>query len=188
MRFRKTIKKKIKAVSVVILEILEDLADLNNAFLLSAGSTRLFHQKLRENMITKDRASDQLEYLERIGYIERVKEKKSYSVKLTLKGKIKLLENSTERKTDGKWRMISFDIPEELRNNRNRFRSAIKRIGFRQVQQSLWACPFTKADQIEKIINYYEVNDYVAYLIIEKTDIEKYLRKIFKDELQIHKN
>lgn len=185
MRFKKNIKRKIKTVSLLLLEILEDLADFGDAFLFSARSTKLFHQKLRENRIARDRASDQLEYLERVGYIERAKNNKSFSVKLTIKGKIKLLENSDERKIDGKWRMISFDIPEELRNNRNRFRSAIKRIGFRQVQQSLWACPFVKADKIEKIIKYYKVNNYVAYLIIEKTDIEKHLKKIFKDELKI---
>lgn len=184
MRLKKTIKKKIKAVSIVLLDILENLADVSDAFIFSAGSTKLFHQKLRENGIARDRASDQLEYLERVGYIERVKDKKSYSVKLTLKGKIKLLENSDEKKIDGRWRMISFDIPEELRNNRNRFRSAIKRIGFRRVQQSLWACPFVRADQIEKLIKYYKVDDYVAYLIIDKTDIEKHLQKIFKDELK----
>ena len=184
MRLKKTIKKKIKAVSVVLLDILENLADVGDAFIFSARSTKLFHQKLRENRIARDRVSNQLEYLERVGYIERVRDKKTHSVKLTLKGKIKLLENSDERKIDGRWRMISFDIPEELRNNRNRFRSALKRICFRQVQQSLWTCPFVKADQIEKIIYYYKVSDYVAYLIVEKTDIEKYLQKIFKDELK----
>lgn len=180
-------KQAVKNLSLKILEILEYYADVTDAFIFSARSTKLFYQRLKENKIAREKISRQFNYLKKQGYIEYSKEKNYASVKLTLKGKIKLLENSNENKIDGKWRMLSFDIPEEIRRTRNQFRSAIKRVGFRQVQQSLWACPFIKADQISKIISYYKVEKYVAYLIVEKTDIDEYLREIFRDELNYKK-
>ena len=180
----KKTKKIVKNLSLTVLEILGGLADVTDAFIFSARSTKLFNQRLKQNRIEREKISRQLIYLRNRGYIEYSREKKYTSVKLTLKGKIKLLENSNENKIDGKWRMLSFDIPEEIRRTRNQFRCAIKRIGFRQVQQSLWACPFVRSDQISKIIDYYKVNKYVAYLIVEKTDIEDHLCKIFEDGLK----
>ncbi|MBU2595612.1 hypothetical protein KJ713_02145 [Patescibacteria group bacterium] len=183
MRLKK-IKKTYKTISANLLDVLSDIFDITDAFIFSSRSTKLFYQRLRENKIARERIYDRLSYLEKVGYIKYKKRTNSISVKFTLKGKIKLLENSADNKKDGKWRMISFDIPQKLNERRDRFRSAIKRIGFRQVQQSLWVCPFIKADQIEEAIDYYKVNHFVAYLIVEKTDIENHLRKMFKDELK----
>lgn len=94
-----------------------------------------------------------------------------------------MLEDPNEKRIDGKWRMLSFDVPEKLKTKRNSFRSAIKRIGFRQVQKSLWACPFVKADKIELAVKKYRLEKYVAYLIVSKTDIESYLKVLFQDVL-----
>lgn len=123
--------------------------------------------------------------LERRGYIEinRV----SNSVQLTNKGKIKLIEESGSYAIDGKWRMLSFDIPEDLRKKRNQFRRSIKRIGYKQAQKSLWASPFVKADEIELIISELKLGKYVAYLLVEKTDINNYLKSLFRLELNIKK-
>lgn len=183
MVFPKKTQHIAKNISLIILEALDEFVDLTDAFIFSANSTKLFYQRLRENKIEREKLSRQLNYLKDQGYIEYSRKKEQISVKLTLKGKIKLLE-SPNNKIDGKWRMISFDIPEEIRKTRNQFRSAIKRVGFRQVQLSLWACPFVKADQVIKIIDYYKVGEYVAYLIVEKTDIEEYLQEMFKEELK----
>lgn len=184
MSYKDKAKRKIKSISLGVLEIIEDLVDVSDAFIFSGRSTSLFKQKLWENRISDNRIFDRLNYLKDTGYIKYSRNNNSLSVKLTLKGKIKLLENSAERKTDGKWRMISFDIPEDIKARREQFRRAIKRIGFRQVQKSLWACPFAKADAVVKAIKYYKVDKYVAYLVIEKSDIDNYLKKLFKDDLR----
>lgn len=184
MKLKKRIKKTFKNYSADLLDVLSEIFDVTDAFIFSSCSTRLFYQRLRENKIARERIYDRLNYLEKTGYIKYKKSKESISVKFTLKGKIKLLENSVDNKRDGKWRMISFDIPQPMNKTRDRFRSAIKRIGFRQVQQSLWASPFVRADKIEELINYHKVNKFVAYLVVEKTDIENHLRKMFEGELK----
>jgi DNA-binding transcriptional regulator PaaX len=119
--------------------------------------------------------------LERSGYVKISRQ--INGIEITNKGRIKLLENSTDKLVDGKWRMLSFDIPEKLRKKRDQFRRSIKRIGYKKVQKSLWACPFIKSNEVELIITELEINQYTAFLLVEKTDIENYLQHKFKSEL-----
>lgn len=129
------------------------------------------------------RLSTNIKRLEHSGYIEI--DRKSNSVQITNKGKIKLLENSTNNKIDGKWRLLSFDIPETLRKKRNQFRRSIKRIGYKQVQKSLWASPFVQAEEVDLIVKELNVEKFVAYIVTDKIDIEKHLKRLFSLELKI---
>lgn len=123
--------------------------------------------------------SDNIRSLEKRGYINI--NRNSNSVVLTNKGKIKLIENDKNVKVDGKTRMLSFDIPESIRKKRDQFRYSIKRIGYKQVQKSLWASPFARADQVDIVIKELGLGKYVVYLLVEKTDIEDYLKRLFKN-------
>lgn len=123
---------------------------------------------------------DNLRRLSVVGYVEVDREGDRFSVKLTKKGRIKLLEHSSEKKRDGKWRMISYDIPEEMRTVRNAFRNSIRRIGFKQIQKSLWVCPYVKADELELVIDELKLHEYVAYMVVEKTDIDDHISSLFE--------
>lgn len=174
-------RNTVKKIGEKTLELLENIYNFADAFIYSANSTKLFKENLRQNQINPIRIFDRLHKLEKTGYIKINKKQNNFSIELTQKGEIKLLEKNSNNKIDGKWRMLSFDIPEDMKNQRNQFRSAIKRIGFRQVQKSLWACPFVKTDKIEKVIKFYKLKDYTAYLIVEKSDIELFLKELFKE-------
>lgn len=169
-------------ITISILEAIAHSAEvLTRSFIDQKG----LRQKLKYGgLLESERLFDHLKRMNEVGYIDLRKKQNKISIKLTQKGRIKLLENSKENKIDGKWRIISYDIPEKLKNKRNNFRGSLKRIGFKQVQKSLWACPFIKADKIEESIRYYGVHKYVAYLVVEKTDISKYLKKLFHKELK----
>lgn len=180
--------KKFGRITLKILIFLEELFDFADAFVSSSYSTRLFHQKLRENDLKIGYFSQKLYQLEKSGYVKvKRDEQKNLSVKLTTKGKIKILENASDNTRDGRWRLLSFDIPEKERQKRDLFRSAIKRIGFKQVQKSLWACPYVEADKIELAIDYYKVKKYVAYLIVEKSNIQLHLTNLFKNNKRLFK-
>ena len=115
MPISKKTKRKFGEITNELLEILDDFFDFADAFLWSCRSTKLFHQRLLENKIAREKVFDQLGYLEKQGYINYKKTDKNISIRLTGKGQIKLLENSSQQKIDGKWRIISFDIPEKYR-------------------------------------------------------------------------
>ncbi|TSC93231.1 MAG: phenylacetic acid degradation operon negative regulatory protein [Candidatus Berkelbacteria bacterium Athens1014_28] len=182
-KIKETSKVIVKAFGEITLDILQVVARtpeaLADAFLNHHSASYLFDTP----EFYSDRLFDNIRSLIDRKYIKIVEKEGQKSIELTNKAKIKLLENSKDNIVDGKWRMLSFDIPEKIKNRRNQFRRSIKRVGFKQAQKSLWVSPFIKADQIELIINELDIRQYVAYIIAEKTDIDKHLRKLFADQL-----
>jgi len=110
----------------------------------------------------------------------------SYSITLTEKGKLKILTyhfekmKIREKEWDGKWRMIIFDIPEKLKSGRNALRSKIKELGFYELQKSVWVYPYECKDEIDFIIEFFDLRRYVRFGILESIDNEFHLKKIFK--------
>lgn len=99
------------------------------------------------------------------------------SVVLTDKAKLKIIDKISAEAKDSKFRILSFDIPEELRVNRDGFRRTIKRMGFVQIQKSLWVTTKNLSDLVEIAAAEYEVTDYIAYFIVEKSNIDNHIRK-----------
>ena len=169
-------KQKIRAGINKTLELLIAAGNL-----LDEGLYFISYDKLKRETAYLDgdprRLSNRIHGLERSGYIKI--SRKNNSIELTTKGRIKLIENSKDSSTDGKWRFLSWDIPENLRSKRQQFCSSIRRIGYRRIQKSLWACPFIRADEVYLIIDELGIRKYVAYIIAEKTDIETDLNRIF---------
>jgi CRISPR/Cas system-associated endoribonuclease Cas2 len=169
----KQFKKVTKDVGVFILEMLINIPfSLTHAFLDQKG----LRERIRLEGFSIDRYNDRLKDLQKRGYIKINNE----SIEITKKGRIHHLEKSNSKEMDGKWRILSWDIPESMSLQRNQFRRSIKRIGYRQVQKSLWVCPLVKADEVDLIIDEYGVRKHVAYFIVEKTDIDSHLHKLFK--------
>jgi len=173
----RTDQEKIKSITINILKGLSEFADEIIGPLTFSGLKRnLYYMEGDPRRLTNN-----IKSLERRGYLKI--NYKSDSVVLTNKGRIKLIESSTDNRIDGKWRMLSFDIPEQMSKKRDQLRRSIKRIGYRQVQKSLWACPFSRADQIDLIIKELELKQYTAYFLVERTDIEKHLKRLFRIKL-----
>lgn len=80
---------------------------------------------------------------------------------------------------DGGWRMIFFDIPELHRRERDYLRQAIKRIGFKEFQKSIWVYPYPVPAFLKDIF----LNDKIAkntkFLITEAIEDDRELRKLF---------
>jgi len=124
-------------------------------------------------------------------YQSRIVEKKensdgSYTIVLTEKGRMKALTYYFEEmkikkgKWDNKWRLIIFDIPEKNRLGRNVIRGKIKKLGFYELQKSVWVYPYECKDEIDYIIEYYNLRKYVRFLVADFIDNELHLKEIFK--------
>lgn len=173
-------KQKIKKGFSKAIEILIEAGKLLDEGLYFISLEKI---KRETNYIQGDprRFRNQIYGLERSGYIKINHQHKS--IEFTTKGRIKILENSIDKKTDGKWRFLSWDIPEDLSIKRRQFCRSIRRIGYKQVQKSLWGSPFTQADEIYLIIEELDIRKYVSFIVAERTDIENYLKNLFKIEL-----
>jgi len=108
-------------------------------------------------------------------------------LRLTEKGRIKLQEYKLSelqiikpKKWDSKYRVIIFDIPQELHNERIRFRKKIKSLGFVMLQKSVFIFPYPCDDEIGDICGNLNISDFVDIIVAESPGFrEAELRKIF---------
>ena len=102
---------------------------------------------------------------------------------LTEKGERRLLYYKVKEKKkikwDGKWRVVIFDVWENARQKRNLLRSEIKNFGFIQLQRSVWIYPYNCAEFIELLKTDLSFGKNVRYMVVEKLDHDKNLRKRF---------
>ncbi|MFH1462217.1 MAG: CRISPR-associated endonuclease Cas2 [bacterium] len=107
-------------------------------------------------------------------------------VELTEKGKRRLKEYQfddlqiTNPKTwDHKWRIIIFDIPDKKRVARNVLRDKLKKLGFFQLQKSVWVHPFPCENEIQLVAEIFQVTPFVNIILAEKIFNDVNLKKHF---------
>ncbi len=166
-------QNKVKSISISILESLFDaMEDLATVTLSKKDAYRMLYRGNESREWTDSSIGRWLEGLKRSGYIQTDKSENN-SIKFTNKGKIKIIEKISEsKKEDNKLRFLSFDIPEDMRKYRNKFRRGIKNLGFIQIQQSLWAINKDVGDLVELLAYECKVEKYIAYIISERSDID----------------
>ena len=107
-------------------------------------------------------------------------------LKLTDNGKLKVLSYNFEKMRinpglwDKKWRVVVFDIPEKLRRGRDALREKLKNIGFYELQKSVLVFPYECQNEIEFLIEFFNLRKYVRYGILESIDNDLHLRRIFR--------
>ena len=104
---------------------------------------------------------------------------------LTNKGKVKALTyhfqemKIKENQWDNKWRAVIFDIPEKVKASRNALRDKLKELGFYELQKSVFVFPYECKDEIDFIIEFFNLRKYVRYGIFDFIDNDLHLRKVF---------
>lgn len=110
----------------------------------------------------------------------------SFTFILTEKGKLKALTYHFQKMKikredwDGKWRIVIFDIPEKMRRGRDALRDKLKELGFYELQKSVFIFPYECKDEIEFVIEFFNLRRYVRFGVLENIDNEIHLKKIFK--------
>ena len=73
----------------------------------------------------------------------------------------------------------TFDIPEKFKIARNALREKLNDLGFLKYQKSVFIYPYECKDEIDFIIEFFEVKPFVRYIIAEKIDNELDFKKKF---------
>jgi DNA-binding transcriptional regulator PaaX len=96
-------------------------------------------------------------------------------IKLTKKGEalqqqimIKDLEIQKPDEWDKIWRLISYDIPDYRKKERDWFRYNLERLGFEKIQESLWVLPYECKEEIAVLSQSLKISPFV---ILMTTDI-----------------
>jgi DNA-binding transcriptional regulator PaaX len=71
---------------------------------------------------------------------------------------------------DGKWRMVIYDVARHKAALRNIFRTTLRRLGFYNVQESVWIYPFPCEKEISFLRDYCGMGSDVIYVIAHKIE------------------
>lgn len=96
-----------------------------------------------------------------------------------LKYKIDELKITEPKRWDKKWRLVIFDIPNSKKQAREVFRELLKRLGFVQLQKSVFLQPFPCEDEIEFLRLNFGISKFVQTLIISKLENEEFYKQKF---------
>jgi len=110
-----------------------------------------------------------------------------FIVQITKKGQRKLLKYKLDEleipkpeKWDGKWRIVSYDVPVEKNFARNALRRTLKRLEFLELQKSVYLYPYPCSDAIEFIREIYGIGDNVTLLTVGYLEDEEVYKEHFK--------
>lgn len=97
-----------------------------------------------------------------------------------LKYKLDDMEISIPRRWDGLWRLVIFDIPEKKKRARNALREKLKELGFSELQKSVFVFPYECQNEIDFIIEVFEIRSYVRYAVMKSITNEAELKLKFE--------
>ncbi len=166
-------------------DVLEQLTagDLLMGFLMSARSTKLMYKIARERAVRRYKTRLAIDRLVREGYVQR----RDDILSITNTGRV-LIERTVKNiratldtlQWDGKWRIITFDIPERLRQARDEIRTILKRAGFIKLQNSTWIFPHECEELSRLLRNDPRLSRHVLYGVLEKIQDDARLRHAFR--------
>jgi hypothetical protein len=134
-------------------------------------------KKTEQERLGKERFGRLIKYLKYNGYLYIKKDRNKNAVILTSKGAQKILdikkklEGKSKRK-DGKWQMVIFDIPEDIKSKRDYFRAGLKRLDYEKLQQSIWICEYDVFKETKELIKYFKLESFVKLLLLEEINID----------------
>jgi len=130
-----------------------------------------------------------------LGDLERnnfIKQKQNYNgsvlISLSEKGKLRALNiifrrfDARKEKWDGKWRMVSFDIPDICAKGRKALVYRLKSGGFYKLQESLFLYPYDCEKEIKALADLFKIEKYIRFGLLEKIDNQDALVHHFKLE------
>lgn len=177
---RKETSRKIKNFTLDVIDIFLGIPES----LVMAFDRKEFYRLLNgdepEHLLTCANIAKLISNMKGSGYVQIEKKNGQESIKFTNKARLAIVDRIAKRSdADDRHHFVSFDIPEKMRPNRDKFRRTIKRIGFSQIQESLWVCRREVGDLVELAAREYGVDEYVVYIVSDNTNINNTILKMF---------
>ena len=109
----------------------------------------------------------------------RIKFTKGGRNKIKREAKMRNMELRNDGKWDGKWRLVIFDIPETKKKTRDAIAYKLKDLGFKPIQKSSFIYPYECESEVDFLKDYFNLNEEVSYMLVERLSNDKKIRKIF---------
>ncbi|MEK7134582.1 MAG: hypothetical protein AAB805_01525 [Patescibacteria group bacterium] len=89
------------------------------------------------------------------------------------------LRIARKKKWDGKWRVVTFDVPEKKKTFRDIIRDHLKAIGFKRLQNSVFIFPYPCEPEILALVDVYGAESFVRVMTVSDIDNTEQLKKAF---------
>ncbi len=158
-----------------IIERVGDVADfmLNpHAIKYMPGLKNPIFKKYRHQK-NKIKFNNLIHYLKKNNYIKVKNLENKKAIILTKDGLDKALKASFKiglknKRKDGRWVMLIFDIPQKYRKSRDVLRSVLYDLGYKMFQQSVWVTPYDVSEKTERSLQFYSLEKFVKIFLIEE--------------------
>ncbi len=175
----------IKILKIIGLGIAVTAASLLSPTFLTNLLKRYLQYKLSQPVYTHKQIQRSLYYLKRKKFIAFPARDNSSKIILARLGKKRLsqlqFDNLTIKKIpwDGRWWLLTFDIPEEQSSARHAFRRKLKKLGFFHFQRSVFISPYPCEKEIGQITNYLKISPCVHIIVGQRFPGDETLTKTF---------
>ncbi|MBL8029625.1 MAG: CRISPR-associated endonuclease Cas2 [Candidatus Doudnabacteria bacterium] len=175
--------KKITSGSKLILALLQADQMLGHSMSLLSVRNAVYPEYAAH--IADKRLNSLLYKLHRKGWLKTEYKEAKKIIKLTSKGEMEALFKKArlpqETKTwDNKWRLITFDIPENARQIRDKLRKLLKQFGYKPLQASVYISPYAISEESVQYLNHTGLIRYIRIMRVDKIDNPGDLLKTFK--------
>lgn len=99
--------------------------------------------------------------------------------RFVLKYNVEKLQLGRQKKWDGRWRIVIFDIPENKKMARDALRNKFKKLGMLQLQKSVFVYPYDCKKEIDFVSDFFGVANDILYLDAKIHEVEKDLKVFF---------
>lgn len=166
-----------KSKTEKILKIIAELTAAGTMAMSPSPGWRYLYRRYHRDGLSKALCD-----LKNHGYLEEIEIKGEKWLKVTPKGRLKLIKKKIMGEWDGFWRIVAFDIEETRKKTRDVFRSKLSELNCAPIQKSVWISPSDISAELEDLMEILDLENNVDYFISKAvTGEEKYL-EMFKIE------
>lgn len=145
-------------------------------------------QEIKNRKVSKTKVKQALKRMEKRRLLSLETHGREAIVKVLEKGRTEVLKYSLKelldhkkknKKWDGKWFLVIFDVPEKERKKRDYLRKFLSAIGFFQYQKSVYVYPYECQKEIALVKKMVEGGKFMQYIVAQEIEDEAKIKRVF---------
>lgn len=144
--------------------------------LAAPNAVQIFKYFKPKSAYERERIKNSIYRLQKQGLIKRKDNMDGYFV-LTANGKARAMRYKIEetkiqrqKRWDGKWRLVMFDVPEEKKRARQAINYSLKKIGCTHYQKSVFITPFPCEKEIDFVGDTFGAREHIRIVVAERVE------------------
>lgn len=158
-------------------------ADIKSATIAEMEAFMSEHKKEKHLRQSLKRLKDKKFLVERSGKIYPTKSGGCYFKRRVLKQKVGRDKKTAKERWDGRWRLITFDIPVKEHRKRDLMKVLLIEFNFYILQHSVYVCPNNIAEEFWELLVEYDLDKFCKAMVVEFLEGDEGIRRHFFDDV-----